>query len=126
MAVIRARQNIHVSLAGNFGLPVIINTSLPDDPDTVIVEFGTDHEFIDLPDYGSFNYSTSNGNFTGEISGWHWGDYNKIVEGLQQIRAIFDFLPVFKNRPVFKQPVKVKTFRASNTNILASDTDVQF
>ncbi len=126
MALIRARQNIRVPLIGRFGLPVIINTELPADPDAVVVEFGTLIENIEMPDYGVFTYSTSNGTFTSGVEGWMWESYyNRRVEGIQDVRAILTFLPVFKNRPVFKQPVEVKSFRTSNTNILASDHEVE-
>ncbi len=126
MALIRARQNIRIPLIGRFGLPVIINTDLPADPDAVVVEFGTLIENIKMPDYSNFNYSTSNGTFTGSVEGHEWeSNYNRLTEGVQHVRAIITFLPVFKNRPVFKQPVQVKTFTASNTNVLASDHEVE-
>ncbi len=121
---IRAKENKTVHLTGRFDLPVIISTTLPDGSQAIVVEFGTPFENFDLPP--TFNYYTSNGGFQGDLI-WQQGDYQETQEGICNILASLVLIPIFKNRPstTHYQSVIVKTFRASNILIKASNNEIE-
>lgn len=120
MAVIRARQNKVVSLKGSFGLPVVISHTLPAQPDPIEVEFATPYEEIPFQ-VAEFSFQTSNGTFSGNVTGYT--GYNKYVAEAQELVAVYDLIPVFRNIPAFKVTVVVDDFKASSERVLASNDE---
>lgn len=122
MALIRARQNIQIQRRGSFGLPVVISTTLPEDPDPVVVEFGMPLQEVSL-DIEDFIFNTSNGTFQGNIISWI-ENYDAHCQGSYPFQAVFDLIPIFRNMPAFFIEVVVEEFKASNKYILASNDDI--
>ncbi len=118
MVLLKGRIGSSIPLKGSFGNPVILTYEITD-TESISCEFGTPFEDIAhmFPAEASFN--TSNGTYFSDLD--FSQNYNMYHTGEQQVEALFDLAPMFKNVPVLAVSVTTTAYRAGSSRILASN-----
>jgi hypothetical protein len=118
MVLLKGKIAKSIPLKGSFGNPVILTFSIGH-IDPISCEFATPFEEIAslFPEEASFN--TSNGTYISELD--FSSNFDMYHTGEQHVVALFDLVPMFKNRPSITVTVTTPAFLASSSRVLASN-----